>query len=184
MTMMYTTKYQIDLQGLEGIESPPLSRSSDIAFLEWKRACDKSKTDLKSLKHIFISVVVTPETRHVVATILKDMGKPITDAADVWANQLPGWAQKLTFHPDSDEGKVMFGTIQLKGIMWMLVQHREHLGHKAIKSVSIFRGGPPETDYGPPFGPTFYIELEDVQSGAGPSGAGQSGSKQSGSKQS
>jgi hypothetical protein len=181
MTMMYTTEYIIRDEGLTGIESPPLSHSSDIAFLEWKRACGKSQTDVKSLKHIFISVIVTPSTQDVVATVLKNKGKTITDRADFWANQLPGWEQKLTFQSDSDEGKALYGTVQLKGIMWMLVQHREHLGQKAIKSVSVFRGGdsPRERVYGP----TFYIELEDVQSvdvqpAAGQSEAGQLGAKQ------
>jgi hypothetical protein len=185
MTMTYSTQYKIRELGLTGIVSPPLSHSSDIAFLEWKRACDKSQTDLKSLKHIFISSIVTPSTQDIVATILKDMGKPITTKDDVWGKQLPGWAQKLTIQSDSDEGKAILGTVQLKGIMWMLVQHREHLGRKAVRSISIFRGNSAATALGGVQGPTFYIELEDLQSGAvaGPSGSAQSGSKQSGSQQ-
>lgn len=181
MTMMYTTQYIIRDEGLTGIESPLLSHSSDIAFLKWKRACEKSQTDVKSLKHIFISVILTPSTQDVVATVLKNMGTPITDRADFWNNHLPGWEQKLTFQPDSDEGKALYGTVQVKGIMWMLVQHREHLGHKAIKSISVFRGGnsPGERV----FGPIFYIELEDVQSDGVQPAAGQSEVGQSGAKQ-
>ena len=185
----YSPQHIIIDRRLVGIESPPLSHSSDMCFLEWKRACDESRTDLKSLKHIFIHIVVTPETQNVVASILKSMGKPITDQADVWGNQLPRWEQKLTFQPDSDDGKALQGTVQLKSIMWMLVQHRQHLGKKAIKSISLFRRVLPGT--GPDFdpkvrGPTFYIELEDLQLGAvaGPSGSTQSVSKQSGSQQS
>jgi hypothetical protein len=141
-----------------------------MGFLEWKRACDKSRTDPKSLRHIFIHVVVTPSTQNVVATILHSMGKPINDRYDVWGKQLPRWEQKLTYQPDSDEGKALLGTIQLKSIMWMLVQHREHLGQKAVKSISLFRGTYPETGLdtsGPKVhGPDLYIELEDVQSRA------------------
>lgn len=170
MTMMYSPQYIIQDRGLVGIESPPLSRSSDMGFLEWKRACDKSRTDLKSLKHIFMHVVVMPSTQNVVASILHSMGKPTTDRHDVWGNQLPRWEQKLTYQPESDEGKALLGTVQLKGIMWMLVQHREHLGQKAIKSISLFRGVYPETGPDTPgpkvHGPDFWIELEDVQSGA------------------
>jgi hypothetical protein len=170
MTMMYSPQHMIQERGLVGIESPPLSHSFDMSFLEWKRACDKSRTDLKSLEHIFIHVVVTASTQNVVASILHSMGKPITDRSDVWGNQLPRWEQKLTYQPDSDEGKALLGTVQLKGIMWMLVQHREHLGQKAIKSISLFRGVYPETGpdtSGPKVhGPDFYIELEDVQSRA------------------
>lgn len=61
----------------------------------------------------------------------------------------------------------------------MLVQHREHLGQKAITSISVFRG----ESHGKAAGPTFYIELEDVQSGGEQPAAGQSEAEQSGAKQ-
>lgn len=95
------------------------------------------------------------------ASILQTMGKPVADRNDVWNNQLPKWDQRLTFQPTSDEGKALQGTVQLQGIMWMLVQHREHLGRKAVRSISVFGG-----DYPAVYGPTFYIELEDLQSGS------------------
>ena len=166
MTMTYSTQHKTKEKGLTGFTNPPLSHSSDITFLEWKRACDKHKTDPKSLKHIFISVILTPTTQDIVVSILRNQGRPITDRADVWGNQLPTWEQKLTFLPDSDDGKALHATVQLKGIMWMLIQHREHLGKKAVKSISLFRGALPGAA-GPDFetevhGPTFYIELEDV----------------------
>lgn len=168
MTMTYSTQQKIIQYHLNEIESPPLSHSSDMAFLAWKRSCEKHQTDLKSLRHIFISIVTTPSTQNVVASILRNRGTRFTDRADLWTNQLPRWGQKLTFLHDSDEGKALHGTVQLKAITWMLVQHREHLGMKAVKSISLFRGVLPGSGAKPDIlkGPTFYIELEDVQSGA------------------
>lgn len=182
--MTYSTQHEIKKKNLAGYQSPPLSHSSDITFLERQRACTKYKTDPKTLKHMFISVVKTPDTQQVVATILHSTGKPLTSWADLWGTQLPLWDQKTTFQQNSNEGRALLGTIQLKGIMWMLVQHREHLGKKAIRSISVFRDDltgsnkwwDPENR-----GPSFYIELEDVQSGAGPSGSGPPGSGPSGS---
>ena len=179
MTMTYSTQHIIERYRLgPEVVSPPLSHNSDMTFLAWKRTCARYQTDLKSLKHIFISIIMTPETQNVVASVMQNMGCPITDRADVWNKQLPGWEQKLTFQPNSDEGKALHGTVQIKGVMWMLVQHREHLGQKAIKSISVFRG----EAHGKVSGPTFYIELEDVQSGGVQPAAGQSGAGQSRSK--
>lgn len=159
MLMTYSTQRRIQQYHLAPeIVSPPLSHMSDMTFLAWKGVCAKYQTDLKSLKHIFISIIMTPETQNVVASIMQSMGTHITDREDVWNNQLHGWEQKLTFQPNSDEGKALHGTVQIKGIMWMLVQHRASLGQKAIKSISIFRG----EGHGHVSGPTFYIELEDV----------------------
>lgn len=182
--MAYSTQHKIKEKQPAGIENPPLSRSSDMTFLAWKRACEKHKTDPQSLKHVFISIVMTPKTQQVVASILQKMGKPIDDRADVWGNQTPRWEQKLTFQPDSDEGKALLGTIQLKGVVWTLLQHRAHIGWKTIKSISVFRGewsGSDRDSQTRVYGPSFYIELEDVQSRAGPSGSGPSGSGPSGS---
>ena len=163
MTMMFSTQQMIKQRGLPGIglESPPLSHSSDIAFLEWKRACEVSQTDLKSLRHIFIDTVVTMATQLVVISIMGVEGNSMTSRLDAWTYTLPPWEQKLTFQADSDERKALLGTVQLRGIMWMLVQHREHLGHKAVRSISLFRNVDPEEDRSHRtlhvMGPNFYI---------------------------
>lgn len=50
--------------------------------------------------------------------------------------------------------------------MWMLIQHREQLGKKAIKSICVFKDDMTGSDdmYDPAKrGPSLYVELEDVQ---------------------
>ena len=145
---------------------PPLSHHSDIAFLEWKRACAEHQRDLKSLKHIFISVVLTHATQDVVADIMNNKGWPHAGWADMWSKQLPLWEQRLSFTLDSNEGKALLGTVKLKGIVWMLIQHREHLGRKTIKTISLFRdelSGINDSWDADFRGPSMYIELEDIQ---------------------
>lgn len=163
ITQAYSTQYWIQTEHLdqEGIESPPLSHKSDIAFLEWKRVCAKYRTDTKHLKHIILSVITTPATQKVVKQIFQDHGRTVSD----WT-KLPLWEQRLTFGPDSNEGKALLATVQVKGIMWMLIQHRQQLGKKAIKQISVFKDeitGMDDDHATELRGPSFYLELEDVQ---------------------
>jgi hypothetical protein len=132
-----------------------------MAFLDWKRACEKYNADPKLLKHIFISVVLTKSTQEVVRQVFEAMGRAWNSELDV-----PKWEHRLNFQPGSNEGRALLATVQLKGIFWMLVQHRQHLGKKAIKQISLFRDdltGEDEEHDPISRGPSIYIELENVQ---------------------
>jgi hypothetical protein len=165
---------------LLGIESPPLSHQSDMAFLDWKRACTKYNTNTNTLKHIFFSVIRAPATKEVVHHIYgAKMGYELESMGG-----LPLWDQRVALEPGSDEFLALFATVQVKGIMWMLLQHREQLGQKTIKKMCIFKDE--MTGVGPDNepqerGPSVYIELGDVQSGASQSGSPKAGGAQSGS---
>jgi hypothetical protein len=174
ISLAYSTQYWIEKKDFDkhlGIESPPLSHQSDMAFLEWKRACTKYNTNTNTLKHIFFSVIRAHEMQEVVHHIhTAKTGREMESMSD-----LPLWDKRITLEPGTDEFLALFATVQVKGIMWMLLQHREHLGHKTIKKMCIFldeRTGV-DDDY-EPRGPSIYIELGDVQSGAGKTGAGPS----------
>jgi len=96
-TLAYPTGYWIrekglDLLGENKVVSPPLSHKSDIAFLEWKRACTKYNTNPKVLKHIFLSVITTDSTQQVVDHVFQaKMGQVLSSWSD-----LPLWDQRLT----------------------------------------------------------------------------------------
>lgn len=49
----------------------------------------------------------------------------------------------VTFSTKSDEGKVMVGTTLGKSVARLLLHHRQLLGHKTIKSATIFSRPPP-----------------------------------------
>lgn len=148
--------------GENKVVSPPLSHKSDMAFLEWKRACTKYNTNPKVLKHIFLSVIMTDSTQQVVDHVFHSkMGRVLSSWSD-----LPLWDQRLTLQPNTEEFDALLATVQLKGIMWMLLQHREQLGKKYIKKMCIFKdeitGVVPDNDP-EDRGPSIYLELEDVQ---------------------
>lgn len=136
ITLGYSTKYVIERYGLDdkGVHSPPLSHKSDIAFLEWKRACTKYGVNTRGLKHVFLSVILTEETQKAVKDVLERKGKAIEGF-----DELPDWREAECLTLDTVYGKAMLGTIQLQGIAWMLLQHREHLGRKTIKQICIFK---------------------------------------------
>ena len=135
--MAYSTQYWIDLHDLDqqfGTISPPLSHQSDMAFLDWNRACTEHDVNPKNLKHIFLSVITTPETQQVVDHVFAEtMGRSLNSVAD-----LPLWDKRMTLMPETDEFEALVATAQVKGIVWMLLQHREHLGKKTIKQISVF----------------------------------------------
>ena len=158
--------------------SPPLSHKSDATFLEWQRACEKTNTNLKTLKHIFLSVITTDATQQIVDKIYAEK---TGFASRGWAD-FPVWNQRMTVEPDSDEFLALLASVQVKGIVWMLLQHREQLGQKTITKMSVFKDevtGEPGYD-ALHRGPCLYIELGDVQSGAGKPAAGKTGTGPSG----
>ena len=184
--MAYSTQYWIDLHDLDqqfGTISPPLSHQSDMAFLYWNRACTEHDVNPKTLKHIFLSVITTPETQQVVDHVFAEtMGRSLNSVAE-----LPLWDKRMTLMPETDEFEALVATAQVKGIVWMLLQHREHLGKKTIKQISVFKDEITGVGMGnEPIrrGPSFYIELEDVQSGGAQSGGAQSPGVQSAGVQS
>lgn len=107
-------------------------------------------------------MIATDSTQQVVKKIFQDQGRPLNRWAD-----LPAWDQKATFLPDSDEGKALLATTQVKTIFWMLIQHRRHLGKKAIKKICVFKDDVTGTnDHWYPDdkrGPSFYVQVEDVE---------------------
>jgi hypothetical protein len=129
--------------------------------------------NLKTLKHIFLSVITTPTTQQIVDHIY---AKNTGFVSRGWGD-FPPWNQRLTVEADTDEYLALLASVQLKGIMWMLLQHREQLGHKTITRISVFKDEVTgEVGYDALHrGPCVYIELGDVQSGAGNTGAGPSG---------
>lgn len=124
-----------------------------------------------------MSVITTHATQQIVDEIYAaKTGFQLTG----WADLRP-WNQRITVEPDTDEYLALFASTQVKGIMWMLLQHREQLGKKTIKSISVFKDdvtGEPGYD-ALHRGPSIYLELEDVQSESTQSGGVKSEDAQS-----
>lgn len=155
ITYAYSTQAIIEELGLIGKTNPPMSHLSDFAFMEWERACSFHDVELETLKHMFLSVIETHSTQDVVHRVLADKtAKPIESWSD-----LAQWEGRECFTHASAGWHALLGTIQVKGIMWMLLQHRAQLGRKKIKTICVFRDtNEKQTDRGP----SMYLELEDV----------------------
>lgn len=132
-----------------------------MAFLDWKRACTRFNTSPKALKHLLLALVTSETTQHVVQSIFLNRGRSVPTWAD-----LPSWVDRLTLQPDSFEGRALLATVQLKEVMWMLIRHREHLGKKTIRQISLFKDeltGEDDAHDVSVRGPSIYLELEDVR---------------------
>lgn len=138
-----------------GYENPPLSHLSDMAFLDYMRACETHQADVENLRHIFISVVTARQLQSVVKEIFEQRRRPIQNF-----DELPRWAERVCLSPNIHLGQAIMGTVQLQGIVWMLLQHRQQLGWKTVRQVCIFK----DTDENQPGrGPSIYVELENVR---------------------
>lgn len=129
-----------------------------MAFLDWKRACMKYNINPQTLNHIFITVIQTPETAEVFKHIFSRLGRTLNDLGD-----FPTWEHKLTFMPDTDDGKALMATAQLKGVFWMLMQHREELGRKTFDKIFVFKDDDSGSGDEVPLrdrGPTMHVMLK------------------------
>lgn len=126
-------------------------------FLDWQRACAIHNVEPKSLKHVFLALVRTPESQVAIEEAFVYIKHPLTNG---W-KELPEWEDpKSRFALDTEAGRLLLGTVQVKGIMWMLLQHREYFGNKAVKRLSVFK---PSSTMSRQPEPNMYLELEDVQ---------------------
>jgi hypothetical protein len=103
---------------------PPLKTPSDVLWLQWEDWCKVQKTDVAALTYIVIDGRANPPTRQAVEHVLA--GKK--------AGTFPG----KVFGADSKELTTLLASSQGQGVVWLLSQHKAHLGAKIIKSCRIW----------------------------------------------
>ncbi|KAK4546125.1 hypothetical protein LTR36_002262 [Oleoguttula mirabilis] len=137
------------------IVPPPLKQWSDVAFLEYQAECQAQNHDMKNLKYIFRYGCQNYDTSYVVDAIFDpDQANPDN------VEQAPLWSQRKVYTLDTEQGKALLGTPNGNGIAWFLIQHRQQLGQKRVKSVSIFRENEREgVTY---TGPCLLFEIEEA----------------------
>jgi hypothetical protein len=69
----------------------------------------------------------------------------------------PGRREGL--HPESDEGKAPLAIVQAKTTF----RHRQHLGKKVIRQISVSRVEISDPERLNHRGPSMYVELEDIE---------------------
>ncbi|KAH8731830.1 hypothetical protein GQ44DRAFT_603811 [Phaeosphaeriaceae sp. PMI808] len=110
---------------------PELKNWSDIAFLQWMDPqFEGQPNNLQAVVHIIIE---NPSTTAIINHVLK-IHREQTDKHDEWIPAPDG----LTWSIDSEEGKAFLGSPNGRGTGWLLGQHKEQLGWKAVDSVTLF----------------------------------------------
>lgn len=109
---------------------PPLLHWSDIAFLQYKLACENvfgSAATKLDIRYIFRFSIINSETISILTKIVNEHGSGLFE---VW----PG----LTIDPQSEQGKAILGTPNGSGVLHLLAQHQKELGKKSIGKISLF----------------------------------------------
>ncbi|KAK2056645.1 hypothetical protein LY76DRAFT_659246 [Colletotrichum caudatum] len=107
---------------------PKLHRVSDVVFFQWIDACKTKNVDPKSLKVMFISHVLNPETYNIVVDALWSAGH----------RRMPNFANKVVFSMDTPEGQAILGSTWGSALSYMLIQHKKELGLKKITEVAVW----------------------------------------------
>ena len=95
------------------------------------------------------------------------------------------WNERITLEPGTEDFQLLHSTVQVKGIVWMLLQHREQLGKKLVKKICLFKDEITGTPGYDPLlrGPSMYFELEDAPSGNAQTSNAQAGNAKAGDSQ-
>jgi hypothetical protein len=83
---------------------------------------------LKGLKYVLQSRITNSDTQDV----LREIGDSMS--LEKHPNQWPGWS----FSTDTEAGQALLGTPDAQGAAYLLIQHKDALGHKLIDKITIF----------------------------------------------
>ncbi|KAL1856561.1 hypothetical protein Plec18170_003529 [Paecilomyces lecythidis] len=111
---------------------PKLKKWSDVTFLQWQHV---AQGNVQNLNHIFQEGITNPETK---AALARALGKP--EDFDDWGQyrRPPAWR---SFYPGSDEYNALLYTPNLRGVSWLLIQHKQQLGRRKISKITLFTAG-------------------------------------------
>jgi len=101
---------------------PDLKYWSDVAFLQWKSRASKGE----ELKYVLRYQVMNHSASYMVEAINFANGDETVD----W----PG----TTYDGASEEGRALLGTPNGSSVAWLLIQHKEFLGHKVVDKITVF----------------------------------------------
>ncbi|TEA17314.1 hypothetical protein C8034_v000410 [Colletotrichum sidae] len=107
---------------------PDLDTLSDIAYFQWLIGCKIADVDLNNLKLVFRARIVYKPTFDIIVEALRRSGH----------EKVPGWADRVTFQMNTDEGLAILGSTHGSSTAWLLLQHKDLMGLKNIKEVTIW----------------------------------------------
>ncbi|KAM0718204.1 hypothetical protein Q7P37_006536 [Cladosporium fusiforme] len=107
---------------------PKLRFWSDVTFLEYQKFMQDTDESLDQLKAVWHRMIINPKTR--------DLAARLFDVAE-WTD-VPDWPGK-DFSPGSDDFNAIIGSDNGKGVVFLLLQHREQLGTKSIAKARVWK---------------------------------------------
>lgn len=113
------------LAGRGDFDVPELRFWSDVAFLQWK---SKSTKD-SELKYVLRYNVLNIHAESILTSIHL--------ANNTETMPWPG----ICYDATSLEGQALLGSPNGSGVAYMLIQHKQELGHKTIEKITVFRQG-------------------------------------------
>jgi hypothetical protein len=119
---------------------PQPNAYSDLMFLQYSGMCASRNAPVGGLTHVFQVSVINGETADVIEEALADR-EPLS------------WATRVTFTPtppgtqQTVDNRAFYGllyTPNVRGIAWLLVQHKAQMGLRYIDAISVWRKLDPE----------------------------------------
>ncbi|KAL1957809.1 hypothetical protein VTO42DRAFT_5527 [Malbranchea cinnamomea] len=113
-----------ELSGAGG-DIPELKQWSDVAFIQWQR---QAGGNIRGLRAIIRLKVMNPDTQDRVIDAIRRRG----------GDRIPAYANRITFGMDTEEGLAILGSKNGAGCGYLLAQHKEGLGVKTIRDVTVW----------------------------------------------
>ncbi|KAJ9306836.1 hypothetical protein DTO217A2_3617 [Paecilomyces variotii] len=126
---------------------PKCRRWSDVTFLQWQHM---AQGNVQNLNHVFRETITNQDTRSIMRRVL---GKP--DSWNDW-DELHSASRWRSFYPQSDEFNALLYTPNVRGVAWLLIQHKQQLGRRIITQI---------TTFGADFQPALYLKIDAVPEG-------------------
>ena len=111
---------------------PQLSQWSDIVYLTWKQVT--SEEQRPKLQAICRRAISNSETKNMLARVLQKNFKKDPVAG---TGRAPKWPEFKKITPDMYGFNALLYTPNIRGIVWLLIQHHDLIGKKTIESITV-----------------------------------------------
>lgn len=128
----YGPEYMRQQLGITAAEAPtpPMSRFSDFAFLQWDEVC-RASSNCQPIKYFLRHHVVYEPSFDVARQALRNRNLAT----------IPTWANRETFTPDDEDDDGFFGILagaHGSGAAYFLLQHKAQLGLRKVSSITVW----------------------------------------------
>lgn len=132
----------------EGAALPLISNWSDAAFTQWRAECShyEAETGLPAseLSNVFQHWIINDDTQALMTEVVQNKCSDLLDES-----------ARITVAADSPEGRLLLASPNGAGVAYLLIQHKDQLGHKVVDRISIY---PIRNDGDLAFGLLFHIK--------------------------